>query len=122
MMCERTRLYEERHPSGEARLVEEVESEDEVYIVERTSGPDTEATFGDEVHEKTLRMGEEGAHRLCEALGGEGALSQALVAAFADGGLEWLSDVQDLLDQLGIQYVYDVRGPRDCVYRPAYEL
>jgi len=119
-MQDATLINEDQSAAGEVRTVNMTALTHGVELCERSSGPDTELVYGDPAHTQVLILGEEAEDVLIRALGGD-SLADGLRRAFANGGLMFLSDVQDLLDRAGALYAYGAYGPDGGAYRPYYD-
>ena len=119
-MRRRTVVYTDQQETGELRTVSVRTTDRGVEIVERTIGPDTQAIFGDPVHKQVLTLSDEAESTLRREAPGD-SLADGLRCAFAAGELEFLSDIQDILDRAEVSYGYAAYGPGEGLYRPYFD-
>lgn len=107
--------------SGEIRTVALVQGKHDITLIEHSRGPETETLFGDCSHTRTITMGTEAEKCLVQRLGADD-LVKGLRDGFSSGTLEWLSDIQDMLDCAGAPYRYVAYGPNGGLYRTQFDI
>lgn len=113
---EKQLLYQDEVGNGEFREVNLIANSDGLALYETTWGPDSEAIFGDSPHTQKLVLKNVDLE-LCREFADTNLVAQ-LTEMFHSGHLEWLSDVQDILDKNAIPYVYMAFSHDGALYRP----